>query len=263
MQSLEEIIQQNLKNFSLFDASENYIVRDPRVFEKISGDKKTMYCLYEVSLFPHVPITENGESFVVLSNFLKKNNSKILLAPGSTVYGSAKGELLLRERVAEKLLNAEKLIQNYTNGVCSLKITDAYRPLALQREHFKNVKIELREKEGLDAEALYDRALECISDPDLCPPHSTGGTVDLTIYDSMTQRELPMGTLVDEVSNNLVWTWNAGITDPRMQKNRLLLFAAMTSVGFVNCPTEWWHYSYGDQEWALRNKKSSTLFSSI
>ncbi|MER7188457.1 M15 family metallopeptidase, partial [Streptomyces hyaluromycini] len=33
--------------------------------------------------------------------------------------------------------------------------------------------------------------------------------------------------------------------------NRVLMGRALTTAGFVNYPTEWWHWSYGDRYWAL------------
>lgn len=32
---------------------------------------------------------------------------------------------------------------------------------------------------------------------------------------------------------------------------RTMLGNAMRRAGFVNYPTEWWHWSYGDRYWAL------------
>jgi D-alanyl-D-alanine dipeptidase len=33
--------------------------------------------------------------------------------------------------------------------------------------------------------------------------------------------------------------------------NREILCDALTRAGFVNYPTEWWHWSYGDRYWAF------------
>jgi hypothetical protein len=38
---------------------------------------------------------------------------------------------------------------------------------------------------------------------------------------------------------------------PEARRNRDLLGAALASAGFVNYPTEWWHWSYGDRYWAF------------
>ena len=34
------------------------------------------------------------------------------------------------------------------------------------------------------------------------------------------------------------------------KRNRIALLEALESVGFVNYPHEWWHFSYGDRYWA-------------
>ena len=40
------------------------------------------------------------------------------------------------------------------------------------------------------------------------------------------------------------------MSDAEAQANRRLLYWVMTEAEFANNPTEWWHYSWGDQMWA-------------
>jgi D-alanyl-D-alanine dipeptidase len=40
--------------------------------------------------------------------------------------------------------------------------------------------------------------------------------------------------------------------DDECRTNRLILIRAMEAAGFTNYLGEWWHWSYGDQGWALR-----------
>jgi len=44
--------------------------------------------------------------------------------------------------------------------------------------------------------------------------------------------------------------------------NRKILENAMISVGFINYPTEWWHWSYGDKYWAFMTRETSAIFNS-
>ena len=71
--------------------------------------------------------------------------------------------------------------------------------------------------------------------------HSRGSTVDLTIIDNKTNKELDMGTIYDffgpESSTDF-----SNITDKQMS-NRLLLLKVMTKNNFKNYPMEWWHYT--------------------
>jgi zinc D-Ala-D-Ala dipeptidase len=49
-----------------------------------------------------------------------------------------------------------------------------------------------------------------------------------------------------EGSEGMCYTDPPGL-DGRVRHSRGVLAAALHSVGFVNYPTEWWHWSYGDQ----------------
>ena len=44
---------------------------------------------------------------------------------------------------------------------------------------------------------------------------------------------------------------------------RNLLRKIMTKFGFAQHPNEWWHFSYGDQLWAWKNKKANALYGKI
>lgn len=37
----------------------------------------------------------------------------------------------------------------------------------------------------------------------------------------------------------------------------------MTAAGFVNYPSEWWHWSYGDRYWAVCEKQPHALFGPV
>jgi len=37
----------------------------------------------------------------------------------------------------------------------------------------------------------------------------------------------------------------------------------MTKFGFAQHPNEWWHFSYGDQLWAWKNKKANAIYGII
>jgi len=99
------------------------------------------------------------------------------------------------------------------------------------------------------------------------PPHNTGGAVDLTIVDG-SGAELRMGTVFDEFSDRAHPDYfiQAGKDDPDAQvyhQNRLLLRDAMVEVGFVEYPYEWWHYSYGNQQWAQATKSDTAIYGRI
>jgi D-alanyl-D-alanine dipeptidase len=34
----------------------------------------------------------------------------------------------------------------------------------------------------------------------------------------------------------------------------------MSTAGFLNYPTEWWHFSYGDRYWALDTGEQTAIY---
>lgn len=51
--------------------------------------------------------------------------------------------------------------------------------------------------------------------------------------------------------------------DKKRRENRRILFWAMKKAGIANYPGEWWHFSYGDQEWAANKNEPTALFGEV
>jgi D-alanyl-D-alanine dipeptidase len=85
-------------------------------------------------------------------------------------------------------------------------------------------------------------------DPRRCPPHASGGTVDLTL--TWRSHALSLGTLFDAFVPEAA----AAALEPdgpRAARDlRRLLAATMGGAGFVQHPQEWWHWEYGTRYWA-------------
>jgi D-alanyl-D-alanine dipeptidase len=196
-----------------------------------------------------------------LSKLSQERGLYFAIASGSTPTGSQAGaDLWLREGAAERLWQAAVALQSY-NPDYSFWITDAYRPLRLQRHHFELIMAQLA-AQGTPPEELYHRTVELIADPDTLPPHSTGGTVDITIYSRKSNAPITMGTVVDSTELPLIHTW-CPLTTSEQRHNRMLLCTVLTAAGFKNTPLEWWHYSYGDLEWALHSGLTTTVYDSV
>jgi zinc D-Ala-D-Ala dipeptidase len=86
--------------------------------------------------------------------------------------------------------------------------------------------------------------------PDVAAPpgHTTGGAVDLTVIG-------PDRRVLDMTSPTVGWE-GAYTYSTKLSKeaylNRRMLIDIMFAVGFSNCRDEWWHWSYGDNAWAVR-----------
>ena len=127
-----------------------------------------------------------------------------------------------------------------------LKIFDAYRP-ARAVKHFVLWGIEdldLRMKPffypDLNKEDLFERGYIASRSS-----HSRGSTVDLTLFDMATGREVDMGgpfDLFSEVSHPDY----RGITDEQFV-NRTFLRDAMVRNGFEPIFCEWWHFTLANE----------------
>lgn len=90
--------------------------------------------------------------------------------------------------------------------------------------------------------------------------HQSGASIDLTLCDS-NKVEYDMGTKMREFSK-LTSTNARGLTK-QQSKNRQLLKKTMETVGFVNYPNEWWHYSFGDFLWAQLTNTYAAIFEKL
>jgi D-alanyl-D-alanine dipeptidase len=142
-----------------------------------------------------------------------------------------------------------------------LRIIEGYRPPALQRQYFHTYLSSLRPAHpGTDHEGLRKLASRYVSPPEIAP-HPAGAAVDLTLCTEDGQ-ELDFGTRVNadpEESNGACYTDHPSVSEDA-RRNRAVLAAALSTAGFVNYPTEWWHWSYGDRYWAMATGAPTALY---
>jgi len=150
--------------------------------------------------------------------------------------------LLTKEAArALKAVSNELIVHGYR-----LKVFDAYRP-ATAVKHFVLWGIEdldLRMKPyfypELDKAELFERGYIATQSS-----HSRGSTVDLTLLDMATGKEVDMGSpfdLFDEISHPDY----RGIT-AKQYENRMTLRTAMMRHGFEPIDCEWWHFTLKDE----------------
>lgn len=167
----------------------------------------------------------------------------------------------IRKSVAERLLLAQ---ENLPNGIY-LKVKEALRPINFQTKIFKKYLEHLKTKHpNLKKEELISLASKFISPPFIAPPHTTGAAVDITLVNKNGQ-ELNLGNFPSNTSQQYD---DSALTLVRtilnvQKKNRKILIDAMSKAGFVNYPTEWWHWSYGDRYWAYHKKFPFALFGPV
>lgn len=128
---------------------------------------------------------------------------------------------LVRLTTAARLTKAQKFLRARHYG---LKIWDAYRPLAAQRELW---------------ERTHDGAY--VADPLIGNGslHSWGVAVDATLVDD-TGREVAMPTAFDEFTPAAKLHYHGD--DPVVKLHLRILQAAMRHGGFYGMRNEWWHF---------------------
>ena len=124
-----------------------------------------------------------------------------------------------------------------------IKIYDAYRPQTAV-DHFKAWAEDLQATEmkpyfypEVDKSELFDKGYIAAKSG-----HSRGSTVDLTLVDMKTGRELDMGGGFDYFGELSHPDYTATLTQEQID-NRMLLQKAMTNNGFRPLPEEWWHFT--------------------
>jgi D-alanyl-D-alanine dipeptidase len=164
---------------------------------------------------------------------------------GTRIDGYARPLALMTRQAADSLrkVSDEMKAQGYR-----LKIWDTYRP---QRavNHFIRW-----------AEDLQDTAMKAIFYPMVDKSrlfeegyiyarssHSRGSTVDLTLVDEQTGKELDMGSPFDWFGVESHPDYKGEGDSENWQANRLLLHDAMVRHGFEGIDSEWWHFTLANE----------------
>lgn len=176
-------------------------------------------------------------------------------------------EVWLRESVYERLLVAAESLPEGLRFV----LWDGWRSFELQSALFDILLGRIKAK-GIPEDEAYSQASVFVAipskEPESVSGHLTGGAIDLTLADSQGHY-LPMGGGFDETEehsrtdyydNPDLWSDGRAVI---ARDNRRLLVSTMEAAGFSNYPSEWWHYDYGNRNWAIRTKASHAFYGYI
>lgn len=176
-------------------------------------------------------------------------------------------ELYARPEVQAKLVEASKLLPEGHRFV----ILDAWRAMETQQALFDQMcRFVARDFPDYTPEEIEQAALRIVALPSLDPnkpsPHHTGGAIDLSIVDPQG-RLLDMGSPFDDISERARTDFyeSSAATEAEItaRDNRRLLYHIMTSVGFTNYAEEWWHFDFGNQNWAWVTGEEQARYSNI
>lgn len=162
---------------------------------------------------------------------------------GARVDGYLEPTALLTRQAADSLraVSDDLMKQGYR-----LKIFDAYRPQCAV-DHFVRWAADVNDtlmKPYFYPEVPRDRLFE-LGYIAKKSGHTRGSTVDLTLFDMATEKEVDMGGTFDWFGLESHPDYH-GIT-PEQYHNRMILREAMLRHGFKPIGEEWWHFTLKDE----------------
>lgn len=167
--------------------------------------------------------------------------------------------VLLRESAAKLCVQADRLVQDLGLGL-RLLFVDGYRSQATQKGLWDFYQADIKQRRpDLEGDALHKETMIYISYGEMSPDdpnswfvHSTGGSIDVLLYDPGQDAILECGVAFDD-STPVVFTDHYERllqTDEITNQNPVLLHRrilrnAMVQSGFTNYPYEYFHFDYG------------------
>lgn len=231
-----------LSLFSFFTTSGFVLISDPSILK--------------------IPIQENQEQLIDL-----KNQKEIVFGPSPEIPNNP-DYTKMRKSVYDRLLRAQALLpKGY-----KFCLYEAYRSLALQEHLFSGKYDQVKKLHPAWAhEHIFQEATKLVAPlvnldgSKNTPPHSTGWAIDVYLLDE-AGIPIDMGIhprdWMDDLDGHLSQT-NSKKISLKAQYHRKIMGDALTEAGFVNYPTEYWHWSFGDRYWAYHSGCSLAIYGSI
>lgn len=167
-------------------------------------------------------------------NFMHKN-----------MYGSLNKAYMTIE-TAEKLHNAQTYLRELDPNL-SILILDAARPQSIQKMMWDSVSLPRSERS------------KYLMNPSKISGHNYGISVDVTLFDTKTNKPLDMGSDFDHFGKASEprfedQLYKEGILTKEQLANRKILRTIMTKAGFTGIVSEWWHFN------AMSRKKAGEKY---
>lgn len=199
-----------------------------------------------------IPIRDNGEGMVDVLAL----SDRIFLDRPRFDY---KRETLLRVGVAERLAQAaERLPAGYALG-----LVEGWRPPFIQARMFRATWRLLADRFPHLSDEELRPIVERYTAPmeeSVPPPHTTGAAFDLALYQD--GKEVDLWSPFDRMDHEC-FAFDAPGLSETARFHRGILAGAFEGTGITNYPSEYWHWSYGDQGWAYRGGHPHALYGPI
>jgi D-alanyl-D-alanine dipeptidase len=209
-----------------------------------------------------VPIHENHEPMVDLVNQNEISFGPPPLLPDNTNYTK------VRKTIYDKLKQAQAMLPD---GL-KFRLYEGYRSLELQQKIFQERYASLlKENPKLTHQQVFIESTKFVSPvtnldgSKNIPPHSTGAAIDIYLIDK-GGKVVDMGIHLDDTYNDLKGIYcktDSQAISEKAKEYRKIMGKALQAVGFVNYPTEYWHWSYGDRYWAYQTHQKFAIYGTM
>lgn len=204
----------------------------------------------------HITIAENNEKLITQQEL---EQAGIVCEPYWDTESDLEGDsyhsyiathpgfsLSVRHGVYTRLLHVQKQLP----ASWQLILKAGYRPYSVQLDLLEAfIKQARRDHPNWSEKRLQTHGRIFVSDPHVvCPPHVTGGAVDIDVRNCIT------GSMVDfgcppNTDSELAFL-HSNLLTKQQYANRMTLLHAMLDAEFAPLASEWWHYQYGETYWA-------------
>ena len=197
-----------------------------------------------ILIFIHFNSSELPEGFICLNDLDTTIIIDLKYATqsnftGKIVRGYKSNSAILSKDASNALINAQK---DFKKLGYSLIVFDAYRPQSAVNffyEWSKNLNDTINKNSYypyINKSQLFDLGYIAKKSG-----HSRGSTVDVSLIDLSTSKQIDMGGIYDFFGIKSS-TFYSEISE--LQKNnRMILYNVMTDNGFINYSKEWWHFT--------------------
>ncbi len=266
------------------------ILQRPIPSQDVAAQYKQKYRTYPLlvtGMHADEPLVDISLYGIAGQSYYSRPNS----ATGDPVKG-VPAPILVRKSLAERLAAINYALQNSDEVTelfgepVELYVNEGYRSPELQHTLYHEVFPRLIRSEYPDyiEEQIAARRDQLIAAPeeeqDGSPsPHSTGAAVDIVLryahpeLSYVPKAQIPMGrgsTAVSTLATPDYFEIHQGkggdTNDEQHQRNRRIFYWVMRGAltyddsGLVVNPSEWWHWSYGDQLWASLRQAPCAFF---
>jgi len=167
-------------------------------------------------------------------------------------------QIFVRATVRDKIFAMQKEL-TALHPKMKLLIYYGYRHPQVQESYFQEIANKIK-KEGEDPATFEERVNLFIAHPSVAG-HPTGGAIDASIV--LDGEELDMGCKIFDFDQpHKIVTFSREISKAQLA-NRMVLHDLFKQAGFAPFYGEWWHFSYGDREWALQSASPYACYDQV